>query len=138
MSRPTKEKKIGCHPGRRVFRPAGVPIRKSEIIRISLEEFEAIRLADVEGLRHEEAAEKMGTSRPTLNRILNSARKKVGTALTESRPLVVEGGNVSVEDVPEATCCRCDMKFREPAESTRTWNCPRCGRAGTPRNSRPD
>lgn len=128
MSRPPKEKRIGCHPGRRVFRPAGIPIRKSEIIQVNLEEFEAIRLADVEGLRHEEAAEKMGTSRPTLTRILNSARKKVGTALTEARPLVVEGGNVLLEDIPEVTCCRCDMKLSGPAESTGTWNCPRCGR----------
>ena len=130
MSRPPKEKRIGCHPGRRVFRPAGVPMRKSETIQISLDEFEAIRLADVEGLRHEEAAVKMGTSRPTLTRILNSARKKVGTALTELRPLVVEGGNVMVEEIPEVTCCRCKFKSAESAGKPKDWNCPKCGRAG--------
>ncbi len=130
MSRPPKEKRIGCHPGRRVFRPAGIPMRKSEAIQVSLDEFEAIRLADVEGLRHEEAALKMGTSRPTLTRILNSARKKVGIALTELRPLIVEGGNVMVGDIQEVTCCRCDFKSGEPVGKTKDWNCPRCGRAG--------
>ena len=130
MSRPPKEKRIGCHPGRRVFRPAGVPMRKSETIQISLDEFEAIRLADVEGMRHEEAAVMMGTSRPTLTRILNSARKKVGTALTELRPLVVEGGNVLVEEIPEFTCCRCDFKSGKAASKMKDWSCPKCGRAG--------
>ena len=120
-----------------MFRPAGIPIRKSEIIQVSLDEFEAIRLADVEGMRHEDAAEKMGTSRPTLNRILNSARKKVGTALTESRPLVVEGGNVMVEQIPDTSCRKCDVKFRETAGSKGTWNCPKCGRIGGGKDSTP-
>jgi uncharacterized protein len=137
MSRPPTEKKIGCHPGRRVFRPAGIPLKKSEIIQVSLDEFEAIRLADVEGMRHEDAAEKMGTSRPTLNRILNSARKKVGTALTESRPIVVEGGNVMVEQIPDTGCRKCDVKFRETTGSKGTWNCPKCGRIGSGKDSVP-
>ena len=132
MPRPPKEKIIGCHPGRRVFRPAGVPIRKSEMIRVSLEEFEAIRLADVEGFRHEEAAEMMGTSRPTLTRILNSARNKVGRALTEARALVVEGGNVTVGRMPGFTCHRCDLKFSRNAGTDDAWKCPKCGEPETP------
>ncbi len=128
MSRPPKEKIISCHPGRRVFRPAGIPMRKSEVIQVSLDEFEAIRLADVEGLLHEEAAARMGTSRPTLTRILNSGRKKVGTALTELRPLVVEGGNVMVEKLPGKTCCQCDFKSGKPALDPDNWDCPRCGK----------
>lgn len=127
MPRPPKEKRIGCHPGRRVFRPAGIPMRKSEVILMSLDEFEAIRLADVEGLRHEEAAERMGTSRPTLTRILNSARHKSGRALTESRPLVIEGGNVKVADLPEVTCRRCDKVLSGDISSPELWKCPRCG-----------
>ena len=130
MPRPPKEKRIGCHPGRRVFRHAGIPMRKSDVVLMSLDEFEAIRLADVEGLRHEEAAERMGTSRPTLTRILNSARRKAGTALTESRPLVIEGGNVKVAELPEVTCRCCDKVFRGDVPSSESWKCPRCGGRG--------
>ncbi len=126
MSRPTKEKRISCHPGKRMFRPAGIPVRKSETVRVSLEEFEAIRLADVEGLRHEEAAERMETSRPTLTRILNSARNKVGTAITQGRPLVIEGGNVTFDELPEFTCRRCRGSYSEEKISGDSWVCPKC------------
>jgi len=126
MPRPTTEKRISCHPGKRIFRPAGIPVRKSETVQVSLEEFEAIRLADVEGLRHEEAAERMGTSRPTLTRILNSARNKVGTALTEGRALIIEGGNVTYDDLSEFTCRRCSGSFSEKPVSGDSWICPKC------------
>ena len=126
MPRPPKEKRISCHPGRRVFRPAGIPLRKSEIVNVSLEEFEAIRLADVEGMLHEEAAAKMGTSRPTLTRLLNSARNKVGTAITEGRPLIIEGGHVTVEDLPDSTCRRFRQSYSEETLAGDSWVCPRC------------
>ena len=66
---------------------------KKKII-LSLDEFEAIRLADNEGLYQEQAAVAMGTSRQTFARILDAAHKKVAMALVESRPIVIEGGNV--------------------------------------------
>lgn len=132
MPRPTKERKIGCHPGRRVFRPAGIPLRKAEIILMSLDELEAIRLADVEGLRHEAAAELMGTSRPTLTRILNTARNKAGRALVESRPLVIEGGNIKVGAEFELTCRRCNEVVDSRLDSGRSWKCPKCGKQELP------
>ena len=63
-------------------------------IVLSLDEYEAIRLADNEGLYQEKAAVAMGTSRQTFARILDAAHKKVAMALVESRPLLIEGGNV--------------------------------------------
>jgi hypothetical protein len=66
---------------------------------LNLDELEAIRLADLEGLYQEQAAEKMGVSRPTFARILESGRKKVADALVNGKGLVVEGG--PVEMVPE-------------------------------------
>jgi len=62
-----------------------------------LDELEALRLADLEGLYQEQAAEKMGVSRPTFARILESARKKVAEALVKGKGLVIGGGPVKVE-----------------------------------------
>jgi predicted DNA-binding protein (UPF0251 family) len=65
-------------------------------ILLELAEIEAFRLVDVEGLSQEDAGLKMGVSRGTVWRLLQSARKKAAQALTEGRPLVIvdsgEGG----------------------------------------------
>jgi hypothetical protein len=61
---------------------------------VTLDEFEAIRLADREGLKQEEAAEKMQISRPTFGRVLEAARRKVADALVEGLPLRIGGGAV--------------------------------------------
>lgn len=94
MPRPSTQKTICRMPEACVFKPAGIPITAREKIILTLEEFESIRLADKIGLYQDKAAESMGTSRQTFARILDSAHKKVATALVESRPLIIEGGNV--------------------------------------------
>ncbi len=63
---------------------------QGEDVMLMPDELEAIRLCDMEGLYHEEAAERMGISRQTLGRILSTARQKVATALTEGRPIVYQ------------------------------------------------
>ena len=60
---------------------------------MSLDEFEAVNLADYQGLYHEEAAQRMGISRPTFGRILGSARKKIANALVEGKALQIEAGD---------------------------------------------
>lgn len=62
-------------------------------IVLKLEEFEAIRLKDFQGLTQEEAAQKMGVSQPTFHRTLVSARKKIADALANGKALRVEGGD---------------------------------------------
>ena len=94
MPRPAKQKIICFTPETKIFKPAGIPLGARESIILSLDEFEAIRLADNEGLYQDKAAEAMGTSRQTFARILDSGHKKVAMALVESRPIVIEGGNV--------------------------------------------
>ena len=94
MPRPAKQKIICFTPETKIFKPAGIPMGARENITLSLDEFEAIRLADNEGLYQDQAAGIMGTSRQTFARILDSAHKKVAMALVEARPLVIEGGNV--------------------------------------------
>lgn len=76
------------------FKPAGAPVRLLQEIALTLDEFEALRLADYEGLYQEQAAEKMGVSRPTFSRIVESARKKIADALVNGRALRIGGGPV--------------------------------------------
>ena len=77
-----------------VYKPAGAPARTLQWTRLALDEFEAIRLVDGEGLDQQAAAERMGVSRPTVTRILGSARRKIAGFLTCGQALAIEGGPV--------------------------------------------
>ncbi len=69
------------------FNPEGGEGGAGEPITLTLDEFEALKLVDYHGLLQEEAAFKMGVSRGTLWRCLNSARRKVAAMIVEGRPL---------------------------------------------------
>ncbi|MGC9195518.1 MAG: DUF134 domain-containing protein [Syntrophobacteraceae bacterium] len=90
MARPKCCCRIDREPCCRIFKPAGVPTSSLEEVVLSLDEFEAIRLADLERLYHEKAAEKMGISRQTFGRILESARGKVANVLARGLALRIE------------------------------------------------
>jgi predicted DNA-binding protein (UPF0251 family) len=92
--RPKKARRICCRPGARLFKPRGIPARKLKRVRLEADELEALRLADQMGLHHAEAGQKMGVSRATVGRILESARSKVATALVEGQAieLAAQGG----------------------------------------------
>jgi len=90
MSRPKKERCIRCQPNALYFKPRGIPLVHLEEVNLSLDELEAIRLADYEGLYHEQAAEKMNISRPTFGRILNEARRKLAEVLVDGKALKIE------------------------------------------------
>lgn len=96
MPRPFKEKTVQELPPISDFKPAGVPMRGMESITLTIEEMEAIRLADVEKLSQVSAAEQMGVSGPTFNRVLMRAHQKVGTALWQGKALRIEGGNFRI------------------------------------------
>lgn len=99
MPRPFCRRRVGWRPGISAFLPAGskCPQTEDEVISLKLDELEALRLADLEGLYQEQAAEKMKVSRATFARILESARKKVAEALVMGKGLVIGGGPVEVE-----------------------------------------
>lgn len=61
-----------------------------EEIALTIDEFEAIRLADLHELYHEDAAKKMKISRQTFGRILQNARRKVAEALIQGKALKIE------------------------------------------------
>ena len=75
------------------FKPAGVPLTGLQEVCLSVEEAEAIRLKDLEGLEQEECAQRMNVSRTTFSRVLGSARQKVADALLNGKAINIEGGN---------------------------------------------
>lgn len=100
MPRPSCKRRIGFVPQVTYFKPAGVPMRALEEITLTLDELEALRLADFNGLYQEQAAEQMGISRATFARLIESARKKVADALLHGKALRVEGGPVVMSGEP--------------------------------------
>jgi predicted DNA-binding protein (UPF0251 family) len=80
--------------------PKGIPLRELEISTITHDEVEALRLADSEGLYHEQAAEAMGVSRATFGRILTSVRRKLADALINGKGVQVEGGSYTIAGRP--------------------------------------
>ena len=69
------------------FKPCGIPSHSLETVTLTKDELEAIRLADIEGLYHENAAKKMEISRATFGRILNSARAKIADAIINEKSI---------------------------------------------------
>lgn len=101
MARPEKLRRVGCEMRGRGFKPLGRRFVELEVETLRLDELEALRLADLEGLYQEAAAERMGVSRPTFSRILDRARLTVAKALVEQRVLIVgEGPVVSGREGP--------------------------------------
>jgi predicted DNA-binding protein (UPF0251 family) len=90
--RPKKTRWVKCEPGERCFHPLCKSKKKLGGICLSLDEFEAIRLADLEGLKQVDAAKAMHISRPTFSRIITCAHKKVSEALVNIKAIKIEGG----------------------------------------------
>ncbi len=87
--RPRKARIIGQNPGIVQFSPRGRPGRPDEIT-IQIDQFEAIRLADCEGLDQQRAAQIMGISRPTFGRILREARKQIAMGIVKGKIIRIE------------------------------------------------
>ena len=105
MARPCCCRRIEGKPISSVFKPKGIPRPGLGEITITLDEFEAVRLADLEGLYQEQAAVRMEVSRPTFSRIIESARRKIATALIQGQILKIEGGTVYAAP-PDVSRCR--------------------------------
>jgi len=109
------------------FKPAGIPLRVLDEVRLSVEEAEAIRLKDLEGLEQEQGAEKMNISRPTFQRVLASARQKIADALLNSKAIRIEGGNFEI--APHRFKCLNGHEWDVPFEvlvSAPPQVCPTC------------
>jgi len=101
MPRPRKRRIVRRQPQPVVYKPAGVALSELRPIHLLPEELEALRLADVERLTQVQAAQSMGVSRSTLQRILARARRRVAVALVEGQALQIEGATVDVVCPPQ-------------------------------------
>lgn len=87
MSRPHCPRRIAVLTPGRYYKPQGIPMTELQIVELSADEIEALRLADVEKLYQADAAASMGVSRQTFARILSCARRKVSGALVSGYAL---------------------------------------------------
>ena len=90
MPRPRKKRCCRAYDGDRVFKPRSIPMAELDAIHLGLDELEALRLCDLDGLDQEAAGTRMGVSRGTVQRLLQSGRASVVRALLSSSALIIE------------------------------------------------
>lgn len=97
MVRPRKPRFVQFEPDITYFKPRGIPLRYLEEVIIPVEEFEALRLAELLGLEQAKAAKRMKISRTTFQRLLHSAHKKITDALVSGKAMRIEGGKYKIK-----------------------------------------
>jgi predicted DNA-binding protein (UPF0251 family) len=117
VPRPFCSRRIAGRPAAPIFKPVGIPVVELEEVVMTLDEFEALRLADLDGLYQEQAAAQMRVSRTTFSRIIDAAHHKLADALVHGKALRIEGGPVQVT---RRQCCRLhDRPARQKEEEPR-------------------
>jgi len=89
-------RRVGCQPSFTSFGPATAGSSDPEETILTVDEFEALRLKDLEGLGQNECAAMMDISQPTFHRLVVSARRKVADALTHGKTIKIEGGHYRI------------------------------------------
>lgn len=131
MARPTKWRKIENIPTIPYFVPSLEGISEAPKNILLVEELEALRLKDLEGLEQGECAERMQVSRPTFQRILLSAREKVADSLVNGKIINIDGGNYT-RNICRVRCVDCGKEWMESYEKFKAikngeYTCPDCG-----------
>ncbi len=90
MPRPQKRRRCRKYSGDRIYKPRSLPVRELQMVRLGLDELEAMRICDGEGADQETAGRRMGVSRGTVQRLLASGRAKVVNAIVTSSALQIE------------------------------------------------
>jgi predicted DNA-binding protein (UPF0251 family) len=124
MPRPKNERVVHKPPIFNEFKPVGVAGRLLKQTSLSLDEYEAFRLADHQGLSHAEAAEEMEISRSTFTRLIEQARKKIAGLIINGSMLLIEGGNIHFRK-NIIRCLSCGYMFDMNINSSFT-ECPEC------------
>ncbi|MBU0461741.1 MAG: DUF134 domain-containing protein [Nanoarchaeota archaeon] len=96
MARPRLHRRVKCEPDVTYFKPRGIPLRDLSEATLTIDEFEAIRLKDLEGLEQEACAKKMDISQPTFHRLIIAARKKIADAIVNGKAIKIEGGKYRI------------------------------------------
>jgi len=106
MPRPRKWRKVCCLPQSNKFGPINSIQCKEQTVKMTVDEYETIRLIDLQGFTQEECANQMNIARTTVQHIYNDARKKIADSLVNGKMLTIEGGDFKLCDGLESTC-RC-------------------------------
>jgi len=125
MRGPYRKRLVQNLPNFKNFKPSGVPRKMLTKIVLTLDEYEAIRLADYLKLEHLEASEKMKISRPTFTRLIDKARQKIANVIIDGNELVIGGGNVDLKNT-YYECRDCGDIQESPIEQ-QNESCPDCG-----------
>jgi predicted DNA-binding protein (UPF0251 family) len=122
MPRPRKWRKVCCLPDRCRFGPLDTPLGTAHTVTMTVDEYETIRLIDLDELTQEACAERMNVARTTVQGIYNDARKKLAETLVNGKILLIEGGEYRLCDGNNRTCsggrygcrrCKPDMDTKE-------------------------
>ena len=126
MPRPIKCRRVEFFPENTYFIPLGKRKCEVEEITLKIEELEAMRLKDIEGLSQKECAERMQVSRQTFQNIIDSARRKVAVALTRGNAIHISGGNYT-SGLCQFKCLNCGKIYSLNDEHDKHTTCPYCG-----------
>jgi predicted DNA-binding protein (UPF0251 family) len=124
MPRPEKERYVHNPPLFTDFKPIGTSARYLGVIQLSIDEYEAFRLADYVGLSHEEAADEMEISRSTFTRLIEKSRKKIAELIINGKLLSIDGGNIHFRQ-NIIRCQDCGYMFKTNFNTTFD-KCPEC------------
>jgi uncharacterized protein len=130
MPRPPKVRHVTRTPGFTYFKPQGIPMSLLDEVVLTIDEFESLRLADLQALSHEAAAAKMKISRATFGRILEKARRTLVGAIVNGKAIRIEGGNFRTGHLFEFQCRNCNRSWQFTRAATEQKECPACKQRG--------
>ncbi len=109
MPRPRKYRKVCCLPESNLYGPLNRMPLEDKMAMMSVEEYETLRLIDLEGLTQEECAESMQVARTTVQKIYADARTKIADSLVNGTIIKIEGGDFKLcdENEPMYGCKKC-------------------------------
>lgn len=129
MARPIKWRRVCCLPESKRFGSLDAPSDVDNIVKMTVDEYETIRLIDLEGYTQEECAAQMNVARSTVQGIYFEARKKLADSLVNGKMLLIEGGEYQLCDGSGNGCgrggCRrhrCGRGFTEEPEIENNLN----------------
>jgi predicted DNA-binding protein (UPF0251 family) len=117
-------RKVVAPPGFRGYKPYGNRLGQKGHVELLYEEYEAIKLADYDGMNHQEASQLMGVSRATFARIYEMARRKIARALVETREIRSVFGNAEFDE-SWRICGNCHARYNVPPKMI-NLHCPLC------------
>lgn len=113
MARPRKCRKVCCLPECSRFGPLDSMVDEEQYVTMTVDEYETIRLIDLEGLTQEECSNQMNVARTTVQSIYNDARKKIAESVVNGKVLKIEGGDYQLCDRNVRPCGKecCGIKL---------------------------